>query len=304
MGENLRGALEDFLSRIELSAEDRQNLEKMIRQMDYFSLAINSRRVPMHMVDRNLRVVLANQAIKNWNASLGLSTEMEGKLLKQVYPFLTDRVFAEYEEILNTGHPLDTKDMTMVKEEEIYTETKKDPVISRGAIIGVLTEIHDITPHIYCSNHDQLTGLYSRMFFFDRIQKIVDERLFPVALVMFDVDRMKEVNDRYGHLRGDEFLRDAAAVLRSAFRADDYVCRYGGDEFIAIVPKSTSVTQRELIDRVNAGIANYNTENPEIQLSISLGCAMINGPQDLEAALRRADDLMYKEKRKNNSVCE
>lgn len=90
----------------------------------------------------------------------------------------------------------------------------------------------------FSSNHDALTGLYNRAYFDEELGRINLGRKFPAIIMVADVDRLKEFNDRFGHAIGDELIRRAAAVLKEAFRFEDIVARIGGDEFCALLPET------------------------------------------------------------------
>jgi diguanylate cyclase (GGDEF)-like protein len=91
----------------------------------------------------------------------------------------------------------------------------------------------------YASSHDQLTGLYNRMYFDEEYERVARTGNWPVAILMLDLDNMKETNDSYGHAAGDKLLQRAANVLRQTFRREDIVARIGGDEFAIIIPRCT-----------------------------------------------------------------
>lgn len=149
------------------------------------------------------------------------------------------------------------------------------------------------------AHHDGLTGLPNRLLLIKRLQRaIADAREHRqlLALLFIDLDGFKAVNDRLGHKAGDRLLAVVAARIASCVRSDDIACRYGGDEFVAllcnledpVVAVRTSQAIRESIGR------RYLIEGQAIQLTASVGVAVY--PSDgtsYDALLNRADTAMY-----------
>ena len=150
----------------------------------------------------------------------------------------------------------------------------------------------------YLSTHDILTGLYNRAYFEEEVLRLERGRHFPVSVIMSDVDGFKLINDTEGHAAGDTVLRDAAYVLKSAFRGEDVVTRFGGDEFAILLPGTDDEAVAEAMARLRHGMAAYNALHSSRPLTISLGSATAQtGP--LADALKEADRRMYQEKALN-----
>jgi diguanylate cyclase (GGDEF)-like protein/PAS domain S-box-containing protein len=168
----------------------------------------------------------------------------------------------------------------------------------------VIVAIDDITDTkraieslMYLSTHDTLTGLYNRAYFDTEIQRLGVGRNFPVAIVFGDMDGLKATNDRLGHAVGDELLRRAATVLRGAFRGEDVVARIGGDEFGVLLPGAGLEVARAAMQRVEAALLAHNAEQESgPQVRFSMGVAVAEKDDDLNAALRAADVDMYRVK--------
>ncbi len=102
---------------------------------------------------------------------------------------------------------------------------------------------------------DGLTGLYNRRYYDEQIIKEiakVKRKGPPVSLLMFDLDRFKTTNDTYGHAAGDEVLKVFAQIIKSTCRQEDIPCRYGGEEFILILPNTTSEQAVTVAERIRA----------------------------------------------------
>ncbi len=141
---------------------------------------------------------------------------------------------------------------------------------------------------------DSLTGAYSRQYF----ECFLAESEQVEGVVMIDVDRFKEVNDRFGHLVGDKALQSVAQSILSNLRQTDVLVRYGGDEFLLLVPHIRP--GEHVIQRVREAAASARVEGyPELELSASVGG--VCGVHPLTEAIRQADVKMYQNKaeRKN-----
>jgi len=149
---------------------------------------------------------------------------------------------------------------------------------------------------IYLSHHDALTGLHNRAFFEDELERLERGRQYPMAIIVADVDRLKVINDTFGHLAGDELIRRAANVLRSAFRGDDILARIGGDEFAALVPHYSHETGQDILFRVNGALEDSAHSDYGQRVSLSIGMAIAQAHDSLTDTFRQADALMYKEK--------
>ena len=140
---------------------------------------------------------------------------------------------------------------------------------------------------------DSLTGAYSRRYF----EKFLADSEQVGGVAMIDVDHFKEVNDRFGHLVGDKALQAVATAVQSSLRQSDILIRYGGDEFLLLMPKILPKDMENVMDRVWKAVSEAKVESlPELQLSASIGSVCDVRP--LTEAIRQADAQMYKNKAK------
>jgi len=149
----------------------------------------------------------------------------------------------------------------------------------------------------YLGTHDVLTGLYDRAYFEEERNRLERSRRFPVSIIVIDLDGLKEVNDTQGHAQGDELIRRAAEVFRTAFRAEDVVARIGGDEFAVLMPETNEVAASLAVQRIQSLVRLNNTFYPGAELSLSLGYGTGTKNSSLVAVQRKADDQMYAQKR-------
>ena len=148
---------------------------------------------------------------------------------------------------------------------------------------------------------DGLTGLYNRRHFMEMAEGAFAhaQRLGQqLVVLMIDVDRFKQINDVYGHAVGDRVLTDVAAACREYVRPDDIVGRYGGDEFIVLVPRTASARAAEVAAQLTGAPARVpRDDGMRVSFTLSIGIAECAGCRDLPSLLARADMAMYEAKR-------
>lgn len=148
---------------------------------------------------------------------------------------------------------------------------------------------------------DSLTGLANRRALDDELQRRFAEwqrRRTPFAVMILDVDNFKTINDTQGHQAGDEALRQLANVITSNSRQMDFRCRYGGDEFVLILPDTGIQETRSAAERIRAAIekSTFKFGTQSISLTCSVGVARITTQDDITKLIRRADEALYKSK--------
>jgi diguanylate cyclase (GGDEF)-like protein len=146
------------------------------------------------------------------------------------------------------------------------------------------------------SNHDALTHLYNRLFFDTELKRLENSRQFPITIIMADVDKLKDINDYFGHHIGDQVLIKVADIFALVFRQEDIVSRLGGDEFIMLLPNTGEQEAKIIIDRMNRQLETYNTECPDLPIHISIGVSTARKGESLQDQLKIADNRMYEEK--------
>jgi diguanylate cyclase (GGDEF)-like protein/PAS domain S-box-containing protein len=166
----------------------------------------------------------------------------------------------------------------------------------------ILVIIRDVTERVerekrieYLSFHDELTGLYNRRFINTEVKRLTNSRKLPISIIIGDLDKLKTVNDNYGHSQGDKYLKKASEILKCTFRSEDIIARIGGDEFAVLLPETDAEMAEKICDRIRESFnqANENDEFP-IPLSISLGSSTMNcDDNDLVKYYKEADKQMY-----------
>jgi len=172
--------------------------------------------------------------------------------------------------------------------------------------VPILIEYEDLKKLQLNAVTDPLTDLYNRRLFAETFEKELNRARrysHPLGLVMLDLHRFKEVNDKHGHPRGDEVLRAAAATLKKALRTSDYAFRIGGDEFALILPQTDAAQALALARRVETVFAEL-LQPLQLTVGVSMDHGAANFPQDAEQAdqlIRIADERLYRLKHTNHS---
>ncbi len=159
------------------------------------------------------------------------------------------------------------------------------------------------------ANTDDLTGLYNRRHFHAVLNIEVDRAhryRRPLSLICADIDGFKRINDHFGHLRGDEALRFASRTVQAAIRKTDAAFRYGGDEFMVLLPETTEVETCVIAERIRGAFADGwtdrgdergDSDEPAPVVSMSLGVVELQPGLTMEQLVGRADASMYQAKR-------
>ncbi|MCF7891146.1 PAS domain S-box protein [Candidatus Bipolaricaulota bacterium] len=151
---------------------------------------------------------------------------------------------------------------------------------------------------------DPLTNLYNRRYFNETLKKEahqVKRYSKPLAFLMIDVNKFKEINDRYSHQTGDKILKEVAKLLKQNVRSADTVVRYGGDEFLIMMPE-TNGGVTNILDRLNEELDRWNQQSELLDFSLTLAMGVSHWSprqnRDVEEALNEADRRMYEDKGK------
>ena len=169
----------------------------------------------------------------------------------------------------------------------------------------------------HLASHDLLTDVMNRRAFLDQLPgeiSAAEDHHGAAAVVLIDLDHFKRVNDRYGHQAGDEVLRRTAALLRANIRATDRLARWGGEEFVLLMPATDRALALTLTERLRKTLsaapmlpqddATHDADPSQGRISASFGVAIVRGDESFESALARADTALYRAKEAGrNQVC-
>jgi diguanylate cyclase (GGDEF)-like protein/PAS domain S-box-containing protein len=255
---------------------------------------------------------------KNWAKMLGYQVSELGnnvdtwldlvhpdhkkKALKDIEDHLSEKTDKYYNE-----HKLKTKlgDWKWIKDIGKVTERdeKGNPVRFVGVHIDIDREKRAAAEIEYLSNHDKLTGLYNRRFFDEELKRLYNSRQYPISIIVGDMNKLKNINDNYGHSMGDRYIKRTAEAIKDTVRNEDVVARIGGDEFAVILPETDYSTAEEVVKRILERIEEENKiEELPVPLRIALGyettdCNNQNpSVKNIRRCYNKADQKMYEQK--------
>ena len=286
-------------------AKKRKNEKFDINKSQMISALMEYSTDSIYFKDLKSRFVLINKALVK-RFGMKNSDEAVGKT---DFDFFSEeharQAYDVEQKIIKTGIPaIDIEEReTYEDSEDRWISTTKMPFYDeKGKIIGTFGISRDITDRKkaeekieYLSFHDGLTGLYNRAYFDEELNRLDTERQLPVTIVMGDVNGLKLINDVYGHFKGDMLLRNITDILKESFRKEDIISRWGGDEFISILPKTSVKDAESIIKRIKELCKEKSTT--EMPLSISLGASIKKfSSENIDDILKEAEDKMYKSK--------
>lgn len=167
--------------------------------------------------------------------------------------------------------------------------------------IRILSLIFNIKDHFqkndlqFINYRDPLTNLFNRSYLNEELQRLDTRRQLPFSIIMGDLNNLKLINDTYGHDYGDKLLKITADLLKTTCRKEDIIGRWGGDEFLILLPQTSNLKAKDIIKRINENSATIEIKH--IELSIALGAASkTDVSEDIYRVLKKAEDKMYKNK--------
>jgi len=207
--------------------------------------------------------------------------------------------------MLNTSYSKMNEDIILTSKEGIerYVSDTNTPILDDdGALKGAVIILRDLTRERknteqirFMSYHDALTGLYNRRYFEEELLRLDTARQLPISLILGDVNGLKLTNDVFGHQEGDKLLKTASDIIKDVCRTEDIVARWGGDEFVILLPQTSYKRAEEICQKIKSRCAN--NKSSVIDLSISLGYSTKEyGDQDIQKVLKLAEDFMYRHK--------
>jgi len=186
-----------------------------------------------------------------------------------------------------------------------HAVTARDEILRLSAHFNVMAEaiekLHDETKAL--ASTDPLTGLYNRRFFLETLQREIERSRregLPLAVMMLDLDGFKAVNDKFGHTAGDAALLHVAEALKKKARAADLTARFGGDEFVILLPNCDAASLQAVMERIRQGIAGLDPprfgDDVPLQITVSAGGTLLRSDDSLDSLMNRADLALFEAK--------
>jgi diguanylate cyclase (GGDEF)-like protein/PAS domain S-box-containing protein len=187
----------------------------------------------------------------------------------------------------------------------------------QGTIVRAVETVVDISDRkrledelLHLSITDDLTGLFNQRFFFATLNREVESAVRygqSLALILLDLDFFKQFNDNFGHLEGDKALQKVGSVLQNMIRTTDLACRYGGEEFVILLPRAGYEQSYAVAERVRKGISElvFKSKNSPLiesaKLTASFGIALFKDNMTGRQLLQLADQAMYQAKKRGRN---
>ena len=282
-----------------MDEEKRMTLEQAEKQMEIFRQLFQEVRLLRESDLQNTED--APEGLIKTNSSCGFCTEQneheEYCMVKQV---LQEK--GQKTKFVNNGTDLDEIIVKYVEVDgspcviECIRSVDTDVMFGNG--VAQEEDKTNITEFYQMLYTDALSQAYNRRYFEDRVRK----RTVTAGIAMIDLDDFKVSNDTYGHEMGDKILRTVVATIRSVIRTSDELIRYGGDEFLLIIPNISQKMFEQKLDEILYHIRLIQiTENKDLYLSVSIGAVMAKD-QVVEDVMPKADKLMYEAKQTKNTI--
>lgn len=185
-----------------------------------------------------------------------------------------------------------------------FLQVIKEPLFNEnGCVTGIIGLINDVTETELLKQKlreqaitDEMTGLYNRAFL-DEFVKTHDDDCYPLAIISADCDGLKAINDTYGHIAGDEYIKAAVDLFKMVLPPERMLFRMGGDEFLVLLPGTSEEAALRFVEQLKEKQKRFQVMNK--QLSVSFGVSVMNsGADNFHTRFTESDQNMYLEKRK------
>lgn len=224
--------------------------------------------------------------------SMIVKNDFEGSILSEDEEIIKNKKIKVYERRITDSHG-------NLKIEEI---TKTSVTNEDGQILGILGLASDITEKVELKEKlrksiyiDSLTGVYNRVYFEKKKEELNNSKYMPIGIIVGDVNGLKIVNDTFGYLEGDKFLTEIAKMLKSIVSKNDFIFRWGGDEFVILIPNCDESKCEKIINNIT-NECKKNQFNL-IEMSISLGASIKNAlNDDIYENLKEAEEKLHRQK--------
>jgi diguanylate cyclase (GGDEF)-like protein/PAS domain S-box-containing protein len=277
--------------------------EEMNRNRAFFQQLFDKSPESIALLDVNGKIINVNKSFENL---FGYSAEetIDKSFTQLIVPECEKTNEANISRMVFAGETFMGETISKTKKgAEIFVDIIRYPIFVNNKISGAYAIYEDITERKkeeenirFLSFHDQLTKLYNRRYFDNELKQIDNETNLPITIIIGDLDKLKMINDSFGHGQGDVYLIKAAEIIRSIVGESGVVARIGGDEFGIILPHTDESTAKKLVQEIQTKFYSEN-QNSNPTYSISLGTATKTDLRsDIATILKQADNDMYKNK--------
>ena len=298
------------ICQIQTALERKRALHALREQRSIFRTVLANTPDLIALKDIHFLYQAANSAFCDFLGKI--EDDILGKTDYQLFPEHRAEVYRRTDaEVVRSGESQLQDERIAMDGTDRWFHVLKAPVRDgEGNMIAVLSSVRDITElkkleqRLRVMSHtDELTRLHNRRGFVvagEQIVKTAKRNKWYGLLVFVDVDKMKTINDTYGHDEGDKVLEDVAKVLRDTFRESDVISRVGGDEFVIFSLQETRESDSSILARLQDAVSAHNAHaDRPYEMSLSVGITYYDPeePRALEVLLTQADKAMYQHKR-------
>ncbi|MBL7048158.1 MAG: diguanylate cyclase [Nitrospira sp.] len=281
--------------------------EGLISEQDKLTTIIQSTNEGIVVTDRSDKIVLINAAAE---ALLGKEAE---QIRKDGFAMLFDDPGIIESHLQNMDN--DTEGSALVHYQNRIFSLSASRILSKdGTLIGSAALIRDVTEETRLTNEllllsttDGLTGLYNRRYLNESLGKELGRArryTLDFSIIMFDVDHFKKFNDVYGHETGDRVLKMLGNVMIKTFRDIDICCRYGGEEFLIILPSTNLENAKISAERLRVAVETTSIDDLSVTISIGIASYPETDTRSIDEFIKKADLALYKAKEGGrNRVC-
>ena len=220
--------------------------------------------------------------------------DMQRSFREQLIDLWDGKLF-QRREILN--YALDGSEVHVLLQFSVLPGHERDWSLVQVALTDITARKKAETYLEFLGTHDVLTKLFNRSFYVDELNRIERKGIWPVTIIMADLNGLKSANDQWGHAVGDGLLRRVGEVLDKAVEKPSCAARIGGDEFALLLPGVDAEGGETVIEEICRLVGLNNQFHPGMPLSLSMGAATSGFGERLEEVVRRADIAMYESKR-------
>lgn len=214
--------------------------------------------------------------------------------------------FLQDQKVLKTGKAIHTYSKIREKDKERIVEVKKNPVYANGELLGISGIVNDVTEQMELKRKfeeltyiDNFTQCYNRNYFLEH--DFDKKKYLPCTYIMCDCNNLKEINDHMGHKAGDQCIQSTVEILKSVLPEDGICVRWGGDEFLMMIPRCGRKKCEKILEQLNQKEKKEKKNIP--YLDIAKGSVVrykISQPED--EVIEKADQEMYKDKRRKKAL--
>ena len=288
--------------------ERREAVDNLALERQKYFLTLLSIGDGVMVVDREGKIEILNEAAQKMTG--WLDREAVGRHYREVFVLTHEEEGGQVQDPIAAAlateriQKLDNKAVLVSRDGKRYhLEDSAAPIKdSSGHTIGVVLVFRDVTAEKeqrkkieYLSFRDPLTGLYNRRYVEEKLQELDSGENLPLSIIVGDINSLKLANDIFGHSYGDQLLQRTAEALRRVLRTGDIIARWGGDEFLVLLPHTGAREAEKIVARIKDEVGREYIRG--IQGTISLGFATKEKvEQKVLQVIKQAEDAMYTEK--------